>query len=113
MAHRRRDIFIDFLKSNDIGKAAFYVAQKHLSYKKSFLHWIENFFFRRKIKSLERENGFIAWSKDLIQTEDKWKIFFERYLNKTVIVPIHGNKDLRIGTLKSLMKLSGITERDL
>ena len=77
---------IDFLKSNDIGKAAFYVAQKHLSHKKSFLHWIENFFFRRKIKSLERENGFIAWSKDLIQTEDKWKIFFERYLNKTVIV---------------------------
>jgi chromosome segregation protein len=77
---------IEFLKSNDIGKAAFYVAQKHLSQKRSFFQWIKNFFFKRKIKSLEKENGFIAWTKNLIQTENKWKIFFERYLNRTVMV---------------------------
>ena len=77
---------IDFLKRNDIGKAAFYVAQKHLSHKRSFFQSAKNFFFKRKCKSIEKENGFIAWTKDLIQTEDKWKIFFEEYLHKTVVV---------------------------
>jgi len=77
---------INFLKSNDIGKAAFYVAQKQLSPKRSFIQWIENLFFKRKIKSFEKENGFVAWTKNLIQTEEKWKIFFERYLDKTAVV---------------------------
>ena len=77
---------IDFLKSNDIGKAAFYVAQKQFSPKRSFFQWIENFFFKRKIKSLEKESGFVAWTKNLIQTEEKWKIFFEKYLDKTAVV---------------------------
>lgn len=30
--------------------------------------------------------------------------------NQTVIIPIHGNKDLRIGILKSLMKQANLTE---
>lgn len=77
---------IEFLKTNDIGKAAFYVAQKDFFHRRGFFQWVENFFFKRKIKSLEKETGFIAWTKDLIQTEDKWKIFFEKYLDKTVIV---------------------------
>ena len=56
-------------------------------------------------KILERHE----WERiDITGSHHKYK-----KLNKTVIVPIHGNKDLRIGTLKSLMKLSGITERDL
>lgn len=33
--------------------------------------------------------------------------------NQTVIIPIHGNKDLRIGTLKSLMKQANLTKDDL
>jgi len=31
----------------------------------------------------------------------------------TISVPVHGNKDLRIGTLKGLMKASGLMESDL
>src|SRR4030066_129667 len=77
---------IDFLKRNDIEKAAFYVAKKHSSHKRIFSQWVKYLFFKRKIKSLEKENGFVAWAKNLIQTEDKWKIFFEKYLDKTVIV---------------------------
>lgn len=31
----------------------------------------------------------------------------------TISIPVHGSKDLRIGTLKGLMKVTGITETDL
>lgn len=77
---------IEFLKSNDIGKASFYVTQQNTNGKKSFLQWLEYLSFKRKIKSLENEKGFAAWAKNLIQTEDKWKMFFEKYLAKTIIV---------------------------
>ena len=33
--------------------------------------------------------------------------------SKSVVIPIHGNKDLKIGTLKSLMKQTDLTEDDL
>jgi predicted RNA binding protein YcfA (HicA-like mRNA interferase family) len=33
--------------------------------------------------------------------------------SQTVVIPIHGNKDLKIGTLKSLMKQADLTEEDL
>jgi predicted RNA binding protein YcfA (HicA-like mRNA interferase family) len=31
----------------------------------------------------------------------------------TVIVPVHGNKDLKIGTQRAIMKDAGLTEDDL
>jgi len=33
--------------------------------------------------------------------------------SQSVVIPIHGNKDLKIGTLKSLMKQADLTEDDL
>jgi len=33
--------------------------------------------------------------------------------SNTVIIPIHGNKDLKIGTLESLMKQTDLIEDDL
>ena len=77
---------IEFLKRNDAGKAAFYIAQKSIAYKISIIRWVKNIFLSRKIRSLEKDRGFVAWANNLIQTEDKWKIFFERYLNKTAVV---------------------------
>ena len=71
---------IEYLKNNDIGKAAFYIAQQNLDLNKGFLGWVESLFTKRKLKALEKENGFVAWTKNLIQTEDKWKIFFEKKL---------------------------------
>ncbi|MDR0926868.1 MAG: type II toxin-antitoxin system HicA family toxin [Ignavibacteria bacterium] len=32
---------------------------------------------------------------------------------KGVSVPVHANKDLKIGTLKALMRAAGLTEADL
>jgi predicted RNA binding protein YcfA (HicA-like mRNA interferase family) len=31
----------------------------------------------------------------------------------TISIPVHGNKDLRIGTLKGLLKATGLKESDL
>ncbi len=34
-------------------------------------------------------------------------------VNKILSIPVHRNKDLKIGTLKALMKIAGLTEKDL
>ncbi len=77
---------IEHLKHSEIGKAAFYIADPNANKASSFLQWIKDVFAKRKFKALEKESGFIAWTKNLIQTENKWKIFFEKYLNKTALV---------------------------
>jgi len=40
-------------------------------------------------------------------------IFEKDGLETTLSIPVHGNKDLRIGTLKALMKQANLTEDDL
>ncbi len=77
---------IEYLKNNEIGKAAFYVTLQNQNTNRGFLGWFTGLFVRNKFKAIEKERGFVAWTKNLIQTEDKWKIFFDRYLNKTAIV---------------------------
>ncbi len=77
---------IEYLKTNNIGKAAFYVTRFENNNNKSLLDKLQQFSLRRKIKKLREENGFIGWAKDFVQTEDKWKQFFEKLLFKTAIV---------------------------
>lgn len=33
--------------------------------------------------------------------------------NKIISIPVHKNQDLKIGTLKALMKIAGLTEDEL
>jgi predicted RNA binding protein YcfA (HicA-like mRNA interferase family) len=33
--------------------------------------------------------------------------------NKIICIPVHRNQDLKIGTLKSIMKIAGLSEDDL
>ena len=40
-------------------------------------------------------------------------IFEKTGLEITLSIPVHGNKDLKIGTLKALMKQADLTEDDL
>lgn len=40
-------------------------------------------------------------------------IYFKSGMIERISLPIHGNKELKIGLLKSLMKISGIAENDL
>lgn len=40
-------------------------------------------------------------------------IFEKIGLETTLCIPIHGNKDLKIGTLKTILKQANLTEDDL
>ena len=77
---------IEYLKNNDIGKASFYVSGLRNNGKKGLLDKIRDYGIKRKIKKLQQEQGFVGWAVDFVQTEDKWKSFFNRLLDKNVIV---------------------------
>jgi len=77
---------IEYLKDNDIGKASFYVSGFDDHRKKTFLEKVQNWSLNKQAKKLEKEKGFLGWALQFIQTEDKWKPFFERMLDKTIIV---------------------------
>jgi predicted RNA binding protein YcfA (HicA-like mRNA interferase family) len=40
-------------------------------------------------------------------------IFFHGELKKTVVVPVHDNKDIPIGTFMSILKQAGISKDEL
>ncbi len=49
------------------------------------------------------ENGFIFRREN-----SSHKLFYNSVSKKTVVVPIHGNKDLKKGTFFSILKQAGI-----
>jgi chromosome segregation protein len=77
---------IEYLKSNQTGKASFFVTGLKDKNGKGFLDKIQDYGLKRKIKKLSLETGFKGWAKDSIQTEAKWKSFFEKILSRTAIV---------------------------
>ena len=40
-------------------------------------------------------------------------IYFKKDSELLVVIPVHKNDDLKIGLLKSIMKIAGLTELDL
>lgn len=77
---------IEHLKKDEIGKASFYIINGGLKEEKYFIHTLEKWFINKKAKSLEKEKEFIGWVKKQVQAESKWKVFFEKYLDRTAIV---------------------------
>jgi predicted RNA binding protein YcfA (HicA-like mRNA interferase family) len=58
------------------------------------------------IKLLEK-NGFL-----FKRGKGSHQVFYNSLTNKTVIVPIHGNKDIKKGTFLSILKQAGIENAD-
>jgi predicted RNA binding protein YcfA (HicA-like mRNA interferase family) len=52
-----------------------------------------------------------GWS--LARIKGSHHIFFKEGVRDRIVVPVHGNKSLKIGLLKSQMKVAGIQESDL
>jgi chromosome segregation protein len=77
---------IEYLNLNDIGKASFYFPHLEEFNSKGLLNWIQISIEKRKAKKLEREDGFVSWASSSIQTESKWKPFFEKILKNICIV---------------------------
>lgn len=58
------------------------------------------------IKILEA-NGFI-----FKRSNGSHQLFYQPTNNITVVVPVHGNKDLKKGTFLSILKQAGIDKKD-
>ena len=59
------------------------------------------------IKILQK-NGFI-----FKRSKGSHQIYYNKNYNKTVIVPMHGNKDLPKGTFYAILKQAGINKNEL
>jgi chromosome segregation protein len=77
---------IEYLNLNDIGKASFYFPHFEDYSSKGVLNKILSFIEKRKANKLEKESGFISWASNSIQTQAKWKPFFEKILKNICIV---------------------------
>ena len=69
-----------FLKQSDLGKASFYLLRNNVEKKKSFLETINNYSLKRKIKRIEKENIFLGWAKDFVESDKNWKPYFNQIL---------------------------------
>ncbi len=87
---------IEYLKSNELGRASFLVPNLNGTNRKSLAEKIYDFSINRKLKKIPGEKGFITFAKDAVQTDEKWKLFFDKILYRTVIVD----------TLESALSLS-------
>jgi chromosome segregation protein len=77
---------INYLKKNELGKASFYVLGIDSEIKNSLIDRIQNFSSNRKAKRISREKGFLGWANSFISTDDKWKPFFIKLLNRTAVI---------------------------
>lgn len=59
------------------------------------------------IKLLEK-NGFI-----FKRSRGSHRIFYNESTNITVIVPVHGSKNVKKGTLLAILKQAGIDKKDI
>ena len=82
------DLFggIEYLRDNEIGKAAFYINDFNPHKKRTLIDKLKDYSVRRKKKLLLKESGFKNWSYELIQSETRWKAFFSRILGNTAVV---------------------------
>ncbi len=71
---------IEYLRKNDLGKASFYLLRSNEQLKKSFIENLADFSQKRKAKKLAKEETFIGWAKDFVETEKNWQPFFEQAL---------------------------------
>jgi predicted RNA binding protein YcfA (HicA-like mRNA interferase family) len=62
----------------------------------------------RRFRSLIQRRG---WS--LARTQGSHHIFTKPGHRERIVIPIHGNTPLKIGLLKSIMKIAGVEESEL
>lgn len=62
-------------------------------------------------KQLARAVEKLGWT--LARIQGSHHVYKKEGRRERVVIPIHGNKPLKIGLLKSQMKIAGITDADL
>lgn len=76
---------IEYLNKNELGKASFLVNTETTN-KLSFLDRINKFSLSKKSKKITKHDGFIAWGINLIETDKKWKPYFNSSLKNIAVV---------------------------
>lgn len=76
---------IEYLNKNDLGRASFLI-NEDTNKKLSFLDRINKFSNTKKIKKIAKQNEFVAWAIDLIETDKKWKTYFDSGLKNIAVV---------------------------
>ncbi len=76
---------VEYLKSNDLGKASFYLLDNLAEVKKTFFGKIDDMLRSRKLKKLELEEGFAGWTYEHVKSSEKWRPYFEKILFHTAI----------------------------
>ncbi|RYZ18471.1 MAG: type II toxin-antitoxin system HicA family toxin [Chitinophagaceae bacterium] len=66
-----------------------------------------NFSAKALIKALEA-NGFV-----FKRSKVSHRIYFNKNTDKTIVVPMHGNKDIAKGTFLSILKQAGLSQDDI
>jgi predicted RNA binding protein YcfA (HicA-like mRNA interferase family) len=62
----------------------------------------------KELARLIQKKGWV-----LARVKGSHHIFVMAGQRERIVIPIHGNHPLKIGLLKSLMKIAGLTEADL
>ncbi len=62
----------------------------------------------KKLSKIVQKDGWV-----LKRVKGSHHIFEKEGLEITLSIPIHSNKDLKIGTLKAILKQANLTEDDL
>lgn len=65
-------------------------------------------FSPKKIIYLLEQKGYI-----LKRVSGSHQIYFNQETKKTVVVPVHGNKDIPKGTFMSIIKQAGISKEEI
>ncbi len=77
---------IQYLKEREAGRASFFVPSLLNKKNSGFLDKIKEVVSKRRAGKLQKEAAFSGWAKDLIQSDSKWKNYFELILDKSAIV---------------------------
>ncbi len=76
---------VDYLKKNQLGKASFYLLKNNQT-KTSIIGKLTSFSQRRRAKKIEREEGFLGWATQFVETDKKWEPYFIQILKNIGIV---------------------------
>lgn len=76
---------VEYLNRNNLGKASFYLLNNEPD-TNTISSKLSNYIINRKRKKIAREASFINWTSLLVETEDKWKPYFDKVLSNKAVV---------------------------
>jgi chromosome segregation protein len=77
---------IEYLNAHNIGKASFFLVNHINSKRKTLIKKYQEYQLKKKLKSLKGQKGVVGVAANFIETQTKWRHYFDRLLSKTILV---------------------------